>query len=39
MMGLKHLYERFNEIAPDSLKRISLFIRSHPQDFVVLKEE
>ncbi|MGG4342237.1 hypothetical protein ABEW68_11320 [Paenibacillus lautus] len=38
-LGMKHLYERFNEIAPDSLKRISMFIRSNPQDFVVLKEE
>jgi hypothetical protein len=37
--GVKHLYGRFNEIAPGSLKRISMFIRSHPQDFVVLKEE
>ena len=38
--GLLHtmneLYERFQGIVSGSLKRISSFIRSNPQDFVIL---
>ncbi len=32
------LYGRFQEIVPDSLKRISSFIRSNQQDFVIIEK-
>jgi hypothetical protein len=31
-------FERFQSIVPDSIKRISLYIRSNPQEFVQLKD-
>ncbi len=33
---INRLYERFQEIVADSLIKIGDFIRSHPQDFVIL---
>ncbi|TWJ44965.1 hypothetical protein CHCC5027_0851 [Bacillus paralicheniformis] len=33
---MNELYERFQGIVSGSLKRISSFIRSNPQDFVIL---
>ncbi|TWK18430.1 hypothetical protein CHCC20375_4136 [Bacillus licheniformis] len=33
---MNELYERFQVIVSGSLKRISSFIRSNPQDFVIL---
>ncbi|MCY8435862.1 hypothetical protein [Bacillus haynesii] len=33
---MNELYERFQETVSGSLKRISSFIRSNPQDFVIL---
>jgi len=34
---IDRLYVRFQEIESDSLKRISTFIRSNPQDFVLIE--
>ena len=37
-IAVSRLFERFLEIAPDSLRQISAYIRSHPQQFVVLED-
>lgn len=36
--AVNRLYERFQEIVPESLKRISTFIRENQQDFVILEK-
>ena len=35
---VNRLYGRFQEIVPDSLKRISSFIRSNQQDIVIIEK-
>ncbi len=35
---VNRLYERFQEIVPNSLKRISTFIRSNQEDFVIIEK-
>lgn len=39
LQAVDYLYQRFQDIAPDSLKRISMFIRSNHEDFVLIVEE